>query len=40
MPFVDNQGVSIHYEVEGQGPSLFLVHGLMGSMKTGLITGT
>ena len=31
MPFVDNQGVSIHYEVEGQGPSLFLVHGLMGS---------
>ena len=27
MPFVDNNGVKIHYEVEGQGPPLVLQHG-------------
>jgi pimeloyl-ACP methyl ester carboxylesterase len=31
MPFANNNGVKIHYEVEGQGPSLILQHGFGGS---------
>ena len=31
MPRVDNQGVSIHYRVEGNGPSLVLGHGFTDS---------
>lgn len=27
MPFVTNDGVRLHYEVEGTGPNLLLVHG-------------
>ena len=27
MPYADNQGVRIYYEVEGQGPPLVLGHG-------------
>ncbi len=27
MPFADNQGVHIHYQLEGQGPPLVLLHG-------------
>jgi pimeloyl-ACP methyl ester carboxylesterase len=33
MPFANNNGVKIHYEVEGQGPPLILQHGLMGSLE-------
>ncbi|MDA0769783.1 MAG: alpha/beta hydrolase [Chloroflexi bacterium] len=32
MPFVDNNGVKIHYHVEGDGPPLVLLHGLTTSM--------
>ena len=32
MPYADNAGVRIHYGVEGEGPPLVLVHGLMGTM--------
>jgi len=28
MPYANNQGVRIHYEVEGNGPPLILLHGL------------
>jgi len=28
MPFVDNQGIKIHFETMGQGPPLMLVHGM------------
>lgn len=28
MPYADNQGVRIYYEVEGQGPPLVLAHGM------------
>jgi len=28
MPYANNQGVQIHYEVEGNGPPLVLLHGL------------
>lgn len=31
MPFANNQGVSIFYEVEGQGPPIVLAHGLTGN---------
>lgn len=31
--FVENDGVQIHYEVEGQGPPLILAHWLMGSLE-------
>jgi len=30
MPYVNNQGVRIHYEVEGAGPPLVLHHGTTG----------
>ena len=31
MPFADNNGVRIHYQVEGEGPPLVLHHGLGGN---------
>ena len=34
MPAVDNQGVRIHYEVEGAGPPLVIQHGLSDSLET------
>ena len=33
MPFVNNKGTRIHYEVEGTGPPLVLQHGTLGSGK-------
>jgi len=32
MPFADNQGIRIHYEVEGAGPPLVMQHGSFGSL--------
>jgi pimeloyl-ACP methyl ester carboxylesterase len=32
MPYVDNRGVHIHYEVEGSGPPVVLQHGLTDSI--------
>jgi len=34
MPYADNRGVRIHYEVEGRGPPLVLVHGLGNNLRT------
>ena len=34
MPFADSKGVNIHYEVEGNGPPLVLLHGLGSSMDS------
>jgi pimeloyl-ACP methyl ester carboxylesterase len=39
MPFADNDGVRIHYEVEGEGPPLVLCHGLFGSLEQWRIWG-
>ena len=39
MPYANNKGVKIHYEVEGQGPPLVLVHGMGGSMENWRWTG-
>ncbi|MDE3075232.1 MAG: alpha/beta fold hydrolase [Chloroflexota bacterium] len=33
MPTVDAQGVAIHYEVEGEGPPIVLVHGFSSSYE-------
>jgi pimeloyl-ACP methyl ester carboxylesterase len=33
MPYLDNGGVRIHYELEGSGPPLVLQHGLTGSVE-------
>jgi pimeloyl-ACP methyl ester carboxylesterase len=33
MPFVENQGVRIHYEVEGRGPPVLLLHGLSSDYR-------
>lgn len=39
MPYAHNNGVKIHYEVEGNGPPLMLVHGMGGSMESWRING-
>jgi pimeloyl-ACP methyl ester carboxylesterase len=39
MPYAVNQGVRIHYEVEGEGPPLVLLHGLGASLEFWRITG-
>ncbi len=31
MPIVNNKGINIHYVVEGQGPSIVMIHGGPGS---------
>jgi len=33
MPYVDNNGVRIHYHVEGAGAPLVLLHGLGGDLE-------
>jgi pimeloyl-ACP methyl ester carboxylesterase len=33
MPYADNHGVHIYYEVEGQGPPLMMAHGLTGDLN-------
>jgi pimeloyl-ACP methyl ester carboxylesterase len=32
MPYADNQGVRVHYQIEGNGPPLVLQHGFMQSI--------
>jgi pimeloyl-ACP methyl ester carboxylesterase len=32
MPFANNNGVKIHYEVEGSGPPILLQHGFSGTL--------
>ena len=34
MPYADNNGVKIHYQVEGEGPPLVLQHGFSGSLHS------
>ena len=34
MPYADNNGVKIHYQVEGDGPPLVLQHGFTGSLHS------
>ena len=39
MSIVDNNGISIHYETEGEGPPLVLMHGMGGSIDNWYRTG-
>ncbi len=39
MPYADNQGVRIHYKVEGEGPPLVLQHGFSQSVKRWYLAG-
>ena len=39
VPYANNQDVQIHYEVEGNGPSLVLLHGLNGNLERFRIYG-
>lgn len=39
MPQVDSQGVSIHYQVEGEGPPLLLHHGAMSNLASWIQCG-
>ena len=32
MPYFDNNGVNIHYEVEGEGPDLLVIHGFAANI--------
>ena len=34
MPYVNSQGVRIHYQVEGEGPPLVLQHGFTDSLES------
>lgn len=33
MPFFENEGVKIHYEVEGNGPDLIMIHGFAANIE-------
>ena len=33
MPYADNDGIKIHYKVDGEGPPLVLQHGFGGSLE-------
>ena len=39
MPFVDSDSVWIHYEVEGSGPPVVLMHGMGGSIQNWIRAG-
>ena len=44
MPYAINQGVRIHYQIEGDGPPLVLQHGLFwrvaGWYRYGYVAGS
>ena len=33
MPYFDNEGVKINYEIEGEGPELIMIHGFAASIE-------
>ena len=39
MPYATNMGVKIHYQVEGTGPPLIMLHGLLGNIEIWKING-
>ena len=39
MPYANNDGVCIHYQVEGEGPPLVLQHGFTSSLQSWYTSG-
>ena len=39
MPYANNDGVCIHYQVEGEGPPLVLQHGFTRSLQSRCTSG-
>jgi len=39
MPFANNRGIKIHYEIEGDGPPLVLHHGFTSSIERWKLLG-
>ena len=39
MPYADNQGIRIHYQIEGEGPPLVLQHGFTQSVRDWYLAG-
>ncbi|MHA2290465.1 MAG: alpha/beta fold hydrolase, partial [Promethearchaeota archaeon] len=33
MPYFDNEGIKIYYEIEGEGPPVVMVHGFSGNLE-------
>ncbi len=33
MPYIDNEGVKIYYEIEGEGPPVVMIHGFASSLE-------
>ncbi|MHA1986023.1 MAG: alpha/beta fold hydrolase [Promethearchaeota archaeon] len=34
MPFFDNEGINIYYEIEGEGPPVILIHGFASNFES------
>ena len=39
MPYVTNEDIRIHYEMDGNGPPLVLQHGFTGKVKSWELAG-
>ena len=39
MPYANNQGIRIHYHVEGDGPPLVMQHGFTSSIQNWYLNG-
>ena len=35
MPYFDNEGIKIYYEIEGEGPPVVMIHGFSGNLEIG-----
>ena len=35
MPYFNNDGVKIYYEIEGEGPPVVMIHGFSGDLESG-----
>lgn len=33
MPFFENDGIKIHYEIEGSGPEVVMIHGFAADLE-------
>lgn len=33
MPYFDNEGIKIYYEIEGEGPPVLMIHGFSGNLE-------